>query len=250
MPTWLTSIVWGTGAGAALVLGAAVSWRWAIPPKVVSTVMAFGAGVLISALAFDLVDEAVQGGGLWPTAGGFLAGAVVYVGANMLLARVGAKHRKRSGGQQPSEQDAPGSGTAIAVGALLDGLPESVVLGVGLLAGGGMSPAMLVAVFISNFPEGLSGTAGMKKAGRSKAYVFGLWGGIAILSGLAALLGYVALEDATEELVAFITAVAAGGILAMLADTMIPEAFEEHHNLTGLTASVGFVTAFAVHQLG
>lgn len=179
MPTWLTSIVWGTGAGAALVLGAAVSWRWAIPPKVVSTVMAFGAGVLISALAFDLVDEAVQGGGLWPTAGGFLAGAVVYVGANMLLARVGAKHRKRSGGQQPSEQDAPGSGTAIAVGALLDGLPESVVLGVGLLAGGGMSPAMLVAVFISNFPEGLSGTAGMKKAGRSKAYVFGLWGGIA-----------------------------------------------------------------------
>lgn len=109
---------------------------------------------------------------------------------------------------------------------------------------------MLVAVFISNVPEGLSGTAGMKKAGRSKGYVFGLWGGIAILSGLAALLGYVALEDATEELVAFITAVAAGGILAMLADTMIPEAFEEHHNLTGLTASVGFLTAFTVHQLG
>ncbi|MDT0170953.1 ZIP family zinc transporter [Pseudarthrobacter sp. BRE9] len=250
MPTWLMSLLWGTGAGAALVLGAAVSWRWSIPSKIVSTIMAFGAGVLISALAFELVDEAVKGGGLWPTVAGFLAGAVVYVGANMLLARAGAKHRKRSGGQQPSEKDSPGSGTAIAVGALLDGVPESVVLGVGLLAGGAVSPAMLAAVFISNVPEGLSGTAGMKKAGRSRGYVFGLWGGIAILSGLAALLGYVALENAPEELVAFITSVAAGGILAMLSDTMIPEAFEEHHNLTGLTASVGFLTAFTVHHLG
>ncbi|CAM3222331.1 zinc transporter ZupT [Arthrobacter ulcerisalmonis] len=250
MPLWLQAFLWGAGAGAALVLGAAVSWRWKLPPKVVSTVMAFGAGVLISALAFELVDEAVQGGGLWPTMAGFLAGSLIYVGANALLNRAGAKHRKRSGGQQPSEKDSPGSGSAIAVGALLDGVPESVVLGVGLLAGGAVSPAMLVAVFISNVPEGLSGTAGMKSSGRSAKYVFGLWGGIAVLSGLASLLGYVALENASGELVAFITAVAAGGILAMLADTMIPEAFAEHHNLTGLTASVGFMTAFGVHHLG
>lgn len=250
MPVWLQAFAWGTAAGAALVLGAAVSWRWKLPPKVVSTVMAFGAGVLISALAFELVDEAVAGGGLWPTVAGFMVGAVVYVGANMLLARAGAKHRKRSGGQQPSEQDSPGSGSAIAVGALLDGVPESVVLGVGMLAGGAVSPAMMAAVFISNVPEGLSGTAGMKKSGRSAGYVFGLWGGIALLSGLASLLGYVALENASGELVAFITSVAAGGILAMLADTMIPEAFEEHHNLTGLTASLGFLTAFTVHHLG
>ncbi|WP_432245164.1 ZIP family metal transporter [Arthrobacter sp. G.S.26] len=250
MQVWLQAFAWGTAAGAALVLGAAVSWRWKLPPKVVSTVMAFGAGVLISALAFELVDEAVAGGGLWPTVAGFMAGAVVYVGANMLLARAGAKHRKRSGGQQPSEQDSPGSGSAIAVGALLDGVPESVVLGVGMLAGGAVSPAMMAAVFISNVPEGLSGTAGMKKSGRSAGYVFGLWGGIALLSGLASLLGYVALENASGELVAFITSVAAGGILAMLADTMIPEAFEEHHNLTGLTASLGFLTAFTVHHLG
>jgi ZIP family zinc transporter len=250
MPVWVQALLWGTAAGAALVLGAALSWRWKLPPKLVSSIMSFGAGVLISALAFELVDEAVQGGGLWPTAMGFLAGAVVYVGANMLLARAGAKHRKRSGSQQPSEADDPGSGTAIAVGALLDGVPESVVLGVGMLAGGAVSPAMMVAVFISNVPEGLSGTAGMKKAGRSAGYVFGLWGGIALLSGVASLIGYTALENAPGELVAFITAVAAGGILAMLADTMIPEAFEEHHNLTGLTASVGFLTAFTVHHLG
>jgi ZIP family zinc transporter len=250
MPVWLQAWLWGTAAGAALVLGAALSWRWKLPPKLVSSIMSFGAGVLISALAFELVDEAVQGGGFLPTAIGFLAGSVVYVGANMLLARAGAKNRKRSGNQQPSESDDPGSGTAIAVGALLDGVPESVVLGVGMLAGGAVSPAMMAAVFISNVPEGLSGTAGMKKAGRGPGYVFGLWGGIALLSGVASLIGYTALENASGEVVAFITAVAAGGILAMLADTMIPEAFEEHHNLTGLTASVGFLAAFAVHHLG
>lgn len=247
---WLQAWMWGTIAGAALVVGSALSWTWSIPAKVVSSIMAFGAGVLISALSFDLVEEAAKGGGLWPTAGGFLVGALVYVGANALLERRGAKHRKRSGGKQPSEQQQPGSGTAIAIGALLDGIPESVVLGLGLVSGGAVSPAMLAAVFISNVPEGLSSTAGMKKAGRSAGYVFGVWGGIALISGISALVGYAALQSASEGLVAFITAVAAGAILAMLADTMIPEAFEEHHLLTGLIAALGFLAAFTISSLG
>ena len=250
MPLWAQALVWGTVAGAALVLGSAVSWKWSIPPKVVSSVMSFGAGVLISALAFDLVDEAARGGGLWPTVAGFLAGAVVYVAANALLVRRGAKHRKRSGGKQPSESDKPGSGTAIAIGALLDGIPESVVLGLGLVSGGAVSAAVLAAVFISNVPEGLSSTAGMKKSGRSAGYVFGVWGGIALISGLASLIGYASLQNAPAELVAFITAIAAGAILAMLADTMIPEAFEEHHVLTGLIAAVGFLVAFTISRTG
>ncbi len=247
---WLLAWMWGTIAGAALVVGSALSWTWTIRAKLVSSIMAFGAGVLISALSFDLVEEAANGGGLWPTAGGFLAGALVYVGANAVLERRGAKHRKRSGGKQPSEQQHPGSGTAIAIGALLDGIPESVVLGLGLVSGGAVSPAMLAAVFISNVPEGLSSTAGMKKAGRSAGYVFGVWGGIALISGLSALVGYAALQNASEGLVAFITAVAAGAILAMLADTMIPEAFEEHHLLTGLIAALGFLAAFIISSFG
>jgi len=247
---WLQAWMWGTIAGAALVVGSALSWTWTIRAKLVSSIMAFGAGVLISALSFDLVEEAANGGGLWPTAGGFLVGAFVYVGANALLERRGAKHRKRSGGKQPSEQQQPGSGTAIAIGALLDGIPESVVLGLGLVSGGAVSPAMLAAVFISNVPEGLSSTAGMKKAGRSAGYVFGVWGGIALISGLSALVGYAALQGASEGLVAFITAVAAGAILAMLADTMIPEAFEEHHLLTGLISALGFLAAFTISSLG
>jgi ZIP family zinc transporter len=247
---WFQALMWGTIAGGALVIGSGVAWLWKIPSKLVSTVMAFGAGVLISALAFELVDDAVEGGGLLATVGGFLAGALIFVGSNVLLSRAGAKHRKRSGERQPSEKESPGSGTAIAIGALIDGIPESVVLGLGLVASGTVSPAMLAAVFISNVPEGLSSTAGMKKAGRSPAYVFGTWTGIAVFSGLASLLGYTALENAPGEVVAFITAVAAGGILAMLADTMIPEAFEEHHNLTGFTASVGFLTALTIHHVG
>lgn len=126
MPVWLEAGLWGLLAGGALVLGAAIAWLVRVPRWLIASVMAFGAGVLISALAFDLVDEAETTGGLLPSVIGFLAGAVAYVAANVVLARRGARHRKRSGEQQVSEQEQAGSGTAIAVGALLDGVPESV----------------------------------------------------------------------------------------------------------------------------
>jgi zinc transporter, ZIP family len=246
VPVWVEAGWWGLVGGAALLVGAGVAWVVRVPRQVVAWVMAFGAGVLISALAFDLVDEAEREGGLAATALGFLGGAAVYVAANTALDRRGARHRKRSGDQQPSEGDQPGSGAAIAVGALLDGIPESVVLGLSLLGGGGVGVAVLSAVFISNVPEGLSSAAGMKTAGRGARYVFGVWGGIAVASGLAAALGCLALDGASPTVVAVITAVAAGAILAMLADTMIPEAFERTHALTGLIATLGFLVALAV----
>jgi zinc transporter, ZIP family len=240
--------LWGLLAGSALVLGAAIAWLVPVPQRVVASVMAFGAGVLISALAFDLVDEAERSGGLLPTTLGFLGGAVVYVAANVALARHGARHRKRSGDQQSGEAGQPGSGTAIAIGALLDGVPESVVLGLSLLGGGGVGTAVLAAIAISNLPEGLSSSAGMKRSGRSASYVFGVWGGIAAASGLSGALGCLLLQDASPEAVAVITAVAAGAILAMIADTMIPEAFESTHLYAGLIATVGFLAAFAISR--
>jgi ZIP family zinc transporter len=250
VPTWVQAGLWGLIAGGALVLGAAVAWFFRVPRHVVAGVMAFGSGVLISAVAFDLVQEAAETGGLLPTAVGFLGGALTYVAANVLLARRGARHRKRAGEEQPSEEEQSGSGMAIAVGALLDGVPESVVLGLSLLGGAAVNPSVLAAIFISNVPEGLSSAAGMKSNGRSATYVFGVWGSIAAVSGLAALAGYALLDDARPETIALITAIAAGAILTMIADTMIPEAFERTQLWTGVIATFGFLLAFTIHEVG
>jgi zinc transporter, ZIP family len=249
VPVWIQAGLWGLFAGGALVLGALIAWFVQVPRLVVATVMAFGAGVLISALAFDLVAEAEATGGLAPTLIGFLGGAVAYVAANVALAARGARHRKRSQDQQPSEDEQSGSGTAIAIGALFDGVPESIVLGLTLLTGQGIGVSVLAAVFISNLPEGLSSAAGMKRAKRGPAYVFGVWGGIAAASGTAGALGVLLLTGASPALVAVITAIAAGAILAMVADTMLPEAFEQTHMYAGLVATVGFALAFGLERL-
>ncbi|GAA1339523.1 ZIP family metal transporter [Saccharothrix algeriensis] len=237
---------WGLLAGSALLVGALVGYLARVPRGVIAAVMGFGSGVLISAVSFDLIAEAHELGGLVPTAVGSAIGAVVYTAANVALARRGARHRKRSGGLQPSEDQQGGSGTAIAIGALLDGIPESVVIGASLISGGGVSLVTVAAVFVSNVPEGLSSAAGMRTAGRGPRYVFGLWTGIALVSGLAALAGYGLLAGAPPQWLAGITAFAGGAILAMIADTMIPEAFDDAHLLVGLSTVAGFLSAFAL----
>ncbi len=250
MPGLLEAGAWGLLAGFALVAGAAVGYFLRLPARLVASVMAFGSGVLLSAVSFELIADAHERGGLLPTAAGSAVGAVAYTLANVALARRGARHRKRSGDHQPSEAEQAGSGTAIALGALLDGVPESVVIGTSLLGGGPVSAVTVAAVFISNVPEGLSSASGMRRAGRGPRYVFGLWGGIALVSGLAGMLGYGLLGGAPPALLAGITALAGGAILAMVADTMIPEAFGDAHLWTGLITVAGFLTAFALSQLG
>lgn len=250
IPLWAQAGFWGLVSGGALVIGAGIGYAVSIPQRVIAAIMAFGSGVLISALSFELMDEAYETGGFDATAIGFLSGAAVYTMANWVLARQGAKHRKRSGTHQPSEQESSGSGLAIAVGALLDGIPESIVIGLSMLHGGVVSLVAVIAIFLSNFPEGLSSAAGMKKAGRSARYIFGVWGGIAAVSGLAALIGYTVFQGFSADVIAATTAVAAGAVLAMLVDTMIPEAFEQAHNFAGLITVVGFLAAFALSKSG
>ncbi|HEV7722185.1 MAG TPA: hypothetical protein VGO60_12920 [Iamia sp.] len=236
---------WGFVGGFALLIGAALGLWLPISTRVIGMIMAFGSGVLVSALAFDLTDEAFRRGGTASVALGLAGGAVAFFVGDVIVSRRGGGDRKRSGGQQEE-----GSGSAIVVGALLDGVPESVAIGVTLLDGGGVGVAVVAAVFLSNVPESLSAATGLRKAGRSTGWIMTLWLGVAALTAVSAAAGYGLLGDASPTLIGVIQAFAAGAILAMLASTMLPEAFEDTGPEVGLITVAGFALAFLLSTTG
>ena len=249
LPSWLLAGLWGLIAASSLLIGAACGYFLRVSRRTVALIMGFGSGVLISALSFELMDEATERGGLVAVTVGFIVGALIFTAANWAVSHFGAEKRKSPDSAQPSEEEEEGSGLAIAVGTLIDAIPESLVIGLSFLEGGAVGFIAVIAIFLANFPEGLSSAAGMRKAGRSARYVFGLWGGIVLVSGLSAMVGYSGFRNFSIEVVAGTSAVAAGAILAMLVDTMIPEAVKVTKNLTGLLAVVGFLLAFIISRL-
>jgi zinc transporter, ZIP family len=229
-----------------LVIGGLIALRFRIQKRTLGLVMAFGVGLLISAVAYQLTEEAAKtsagGGGVGL---GFFSGAVVFFLGDFLIDRKGGQHRKRSEGSQ-----ATGSGLAIVLGTVLDGIPESLVIGVSLLAGAGASLPLVVAVFLSNIAEAVPATTGLVLGGWKPARVLAMWGGITIVSGLSSLAGYALFGNASPAVIAYVLAFAGGAILVMLADTMMPEAFELGGKLVGLATAIGFALAFALTQVG
>lgn len=229
--------LWGWLAASSLLLGAAIGVMFRLPRKAVASIMAYGSGVLIAAICFEQLPDALELGGHLPTLCGMFCGGLAFVLASRWLDGL-------QGGRQGALV-----GLLIAAGAFLDGIPESLGLGLGLLQGGQVSLVMLVAIFLSNLPEGLASAASLRDEGRSKAWVFGLWGIIVLLSGLAAMAGPGLFAGLPDTWLAFVLGFSAGAVLCMLVDSMIPEAFAETHALTGLITLSGFMTALALDKV-
>jgi zinc transporter, ZIP family len=236
---------WGFLASSSLLAGALLALTVRPSRRVVGLVMAFGAGVLISAVAYELVGEAARTADTArAVALGLFAGCGVFFFGDALIDRLGGGERKSSGGEQ-----AGGVALAIVLGIVLDGIPESIVIGVGLLSGEGVGLAMLVAVFLSNLPEAVAATTGLSAAGWPRTQLWALWLGVVSVSALASLAGYALFDDASPDTIAFVLAFAGGAILTMLADTMMPEAFEQSGKLAGVCTTLGFALAFAISTL-
>jgi ZIP family zinc transporter len=236
---------WGLLASSSLVLGAVLALVFRIPSRAIGLVMAFGSGVLISAVAFDLVEEAAgKASGNGPVLLGLFAGCGVFFGGDWLIDRHGGEDRKDARGAQES-----GSALSIVLGTVLDGIPESMVIGLTIFEGGAVGAAFLAAVFISNLPESISSTAGLVLGGWRKARILWLWLAVMLVSGLASLAGYGLFQSSSPNTVAFVLAFAGGAILTMLADTMMPEAYEHGGNLAGVAATLGFAVAYLIHTL-
>lgn len=238
----LGAFLWGAGAASSLLIGALIVLGWNLPRKLVGLVMAFGVGVLISAVSFELVDESLHHDGNYAViAAGFLLGSLVFFSGNLLLNKIG-----NGRGRAKKEQGSP---LAIFMGTALDGIPESIVLGLGLVGGKTVSMAMLAAIFISNLPEAVASTSDLKKDKWKPRTILIMWAVVAVVSGVAALVGFTLFSVLPPAATAFTMAFAGGALLTMLADTMMPEAYRDTGSVAGVLTALGFGVAYALSQL-
>jgi zinc transporter, ZIP family len=238
------AIGWGALAASSLVIGALLSFARKWPQRQVGYVLAFGAGALISAVSFELAAEGIEVGGAAITGIGLGVGALTYFFLDGLIARRSATGRGRKGRSEGS-----GSGTALALGAFLDGIPEQLVLGISIASGAGVGVSLLVAIFVSNLPESLGSASDMRQAGRSREAILRLWVLVALICTVATVVGYLAADAVSGNAKAAIDGFAAGALLVMLIDSMIPDARNDSGRAAGLVTVLGFAVAAGLSSL-
>ena len=226
----LEAFAWGLLGASSLLLGAVIGLAVDVPTRVVGLVLAFGAGTLISAVAFELTEEAYHEGGADVVALGLALGAFAYFIGDVLIER-------RTGGGESTA-------TALLLGAILDGIPESAVIGTTLIGGASIGVPVLAAVFLSNLPESLSAASGMRNATRGTGHTLAIWTVVVLVCGASSALGFVLLDGASGDAVGLLQSFAAGAVLTMLADTMFPDAFKDGGRASGLLTVLGFAVAY------
>jgi ZIP family zinc transporter len=239
----LEAFLWGALAASALLVGALLAYTTTLSAKFIAVVMALGAGLLIGSVAFELIDEALATTEVAQVGMYTLIGAAVFTLGNWYLDKKGAGDRKDADGAQAS-----GSPLAIVFGSVLDGVPESFVLGLTVLQGE-VSVALLIGIMLSNFPEGLSSSSGLRLAGWTQGRVLKMWTLVVVVAAVSAALGYVLLDPASGRTGAFAQGFAAGALLAMVTDTMLPEAYEEEGFSTGALVAVGFAISLMLSAI-
>ena len=223
---------WGALAASSLVIGALLGMARDWPPRLIGLVLAFGAGALISAVSFDLAEEGARLGDTGVAAGGLALGAITYFALDRV---VGRRSASRAGGGS--------AGTALALGAFLDGIPEQTVLGIGLASGQGVSVGLLVAIYVSNLPEAIGSSSAMHAAGTRPAAIRRLWILVALICTLSTVVGYAIADNVSSNVNAAVDGFAAGALLVMLVDSMIPEAVRKGGDVSGLATVLGFAVA-------
>ncbi|PWA08741.1 ZIP family metal transporter [Flavobacterium laiguense] len=238
----LNAFLWGLLATSSLVFGGLIASIFNLKKNTVGIIMGFGAGTLISTISYELIFHAVKiGRGTGFPAYGFFVGAFTFYFSDMLITKMGTAKSSSTGGARHSQLIIP-----MVLAIILDGIPESIVIGLGLFEGGTISLAMLAAVFISNLPEAIAGSSGMKSDGWSRKKITLLWFFIVLVCSLATVAGFSLFTTTSEKWLSFIQAFAGGAILMMLANSMIPEAYEHGGKHAGVATVLGFFLSISI----
>lgn len=241
-------IFWAIVSISGILFGAFIGTKFQFKHNSIAKTMAIAAGLLIAAATIELVNDAVENISLTYAIPAFIIGALGFSLGNNYLNNLGAKNRKRCGecAAQLSEKEHPGSGLAITLGTAMDAIPESIVLGLSFFSIG-INYSLILAIALGNLPEALSGSVGMLNAGRSKKWIFKIWGSVASLSIFLTILGYVLAESLSPTVVGFLQLFGAGALIAMVSETLIPEAFHESPKYSGTLVAIGFVLLLFVN---